>query len=471
MRIVRPFSEPASSVSTERAQALLVGEQNWTREDVLQWAVQLAATWRSNETLVSAPLIAVWATPTAATVVACWTLIELGIPILPLHPAWSEHQCRQVLIETGAALLPPLDQAPAKSALGVEGNVLAGLRRPITEKSPLAVVFTSGSSARPKGVILSHRSFWETANATKHALGVGADDRWHLSLSLAHVGGLAIACRVAVLGGSVVLPATEKERSFRAEDFVERCAETKVTTASLVPTQLARVCTAQLSCPPDVRRIFLGGAPAPQPLIETAQKLGWPILRTYGLTEACSQVATDRTPRSRGPLQLLPHVEASVGEDGCLALRGDCLFSGYWGHPPQDPDSWFTTTDVAVVSADHVVISGRADEVLISGGENIHPAEVDAALAGAPGVAHACTFGRESTVWGQELCAVVVPGPDYEPFAVLAYLRGVLPSYKIPKAWLVVPELPLGATGKVSRLRCRELHGAACHPCGAPPDA
>lgn len=439
----------------------LVADRIWTRTDVVRRIKELAVEWTSFSQLKDAPLVALDTPLGAETLLRIWTLTTLGIPFVPLHVAWSAAQRRQVLETTGATLLPPTDAGFTSPS----GAIVHDLWRNPASDDTLAVVFTSGSSGRPKGAALSHRSFSTSATASGSALGWSGSEVFYASLPLAHVGGLSIATRAAVLGGSIVLPASDGARhGFDPATFVERCAETQTTIVSLVPTQLRRLCTARLRAPRNVRCVLLGGAHAPQALIEDGLTLGWPIRRTYGLTEACSQVATDRQSKSSGPIALLPHVEARREPDGRLALRGDSLFSGYFGESPRRPTDWFVTSDLAEVGATTVLPLGRADDVVISGGENVHPDEVDAALAASPGVAIACTFARPSAEWGQELCAALVVETGFEPTQLLSYLRGVLPSFKIPKAWVVVTDLPVTATGKVSRRQCQELLASQCAP-------
>lgn len=443
---------------------VLIAERSWTRAQAILRIDQLRAEWERLPQLRDAKLVALETPPRGESVLRLWALIELGIPFVPLHPAWSAVQRRNVLEETRAALLPsgpedassPLDASPSTGA--------ADLGRTATPDTPLAVVFTSGSSGLPKGAVLSHRAFWSSAMASRAALGWTNQEVFYLSLPLAHIGGLSIVTRSAVFGGCVVLPAAGYGRGFDPASFVARCSETRASVVSLVPTQLHRLCGAGLPAPRDVKCVLLGGAHAPVALVEAGLRLGWPIHRTYGLTEACSQVATDRRPQSSGPISLLPHSAARSGPDGRLALTGDSLFSGYFGHPPRGRDDWFLTADIVELSDGGIVPLGRADELVISGGENIHPDEVDAALASAPGVAAGCSFGRTSAEWGHELCAALIVRPDFDDQLLLGHLRAVLPSFKIPKAWVIVSDLPVTASGKISRRLCQELLAARCHP-------
>jgi O-succinylbenzoic acid--CoA ligase len=453
--LVEPFAAGADS------DVVMVGPQTWTRAQVRSEMLALSAQWAADPAFHTASLVALDATSTPRTLIALWALVDLGIPFVPMHAAWPESQRRQVLSSTGAVLLSTAHSNSSHRLV----STTAHRRRLLTPESPLAVVFTSGSTGTPKGAILSHRAFVASAVAMQQWLGLRPNEVFFLSLPLAHVGGLAILTRASVLGGSVALPTVGNPGDgFDAARFVSNCAASRSTVVSLVPTQLQRICAGGLRAPPDVEVVLLGGAHSPPQLVRRAIELGWPIHRTYGLTEACSQVATDRVAGADGPLELLPHVAARLANDGRLALRGPALFSGYWGQPPRRADEWFVTSDLAALDGGGVTPLGRADDVVISGGENIYPEEVDAALTAAPGVAAACSFGRESNEWGQELCAAIVAKPNFDPLGLVAHLRGVLPSFKIPKAWIIVAELPLTPTGKLSRRLCQDAYSAQCRP-------
>lgn len=462
----RHIMQPLSQVSTfaDSGAAVLVEDQVWTRARIGKAFLDLCAHWASDPAVSSASLVAVHATSTLQTLLQLLALIELGIPFVPLHSAWSNTQCRDVIELTGAHQLAAGAPPPASHQQGEEGR--RHLQRSTTDESPLAVVFTSGSTGTPKGAILSRRAFAVSAEVAQLCLGLEPDEVYYLSLPLAHVGGLAILTRAAVLGGTLVLPAKADSlrAGFDAEQFVRRCAETDCTVVSLVPTQLRRICQAGLHAPNRVKLVLVGGAPLTPDLIRSGLELGWPIHRTYGLTEACSQVATDRTPGLFGPIELLPHVEARIQSGGCLALRGEALFTGYWGQPTRSVGDWFVTSDLTTLDPTGITPLGRADELIISGGENIHPVEVDAALASAAGVIAACAFARDSAEWGHELCAALVVDATFDATRLMTHLRAQLASFKIPKAWIIVAELPATATGKLSRRRCQQLYAAACSP-------
>ena len=301
-----------------------------------------------------------------------YALFELGVPVVPLHPRLTPAERSTLLARAGARqLLDPAD---------IHGEPREPPSPRPDDGRPLALLFTSGSSGTPKGVELSRAAFVASAAASAANLGWQEDDRWLLSLPYAHVGGLSVLTRCLIDRRTVVIAPLPRFEPSEAIATVER---ERVTLMSLVPTQLDRVLAHDpaLAPPPTLRALLLGGAPAPASLLRTAAARGWPVLTTYGLTEACSQVATQRpgmppdTAAGSGPC--LPGVEVRL-DDGVIALRGPMLLTRYlpaeeYG-PPCDGAGWFRTSDLGRLDEQgnlHVI--GRADQVILSGGEKIMP--------------------------------------------------------------------------------------------------
>ena len=386
------------------------------------------------------------------TVVELLALIELAVPSVLVHPRWSALERDSFLIQ-------------AEQLAGENGD-----------EHPLAVLRTSGSSGRPKGVVLSRRAFAAAADAHtlffERRLPWRGDDRWWLSLSPAHVGGLSILTRCLAARRAVVLRPLER---FEAAAVLEVLREDRVTLASLVPTMLHRLLEHGEPPPPTLRAVLLGGAPASPRLLDRAARRGWPVLATYGLTESCAQVATEppallADPASRDAtsptpaLDLLPGVELELremaeGGVGRVALRGRQLLSAYLGDAasPLDADGWFVTGDLGRLNVDgRLHILGRADDVILSGGENVHPLLVERALEAHPAVRGACVVGTPSDEWGELVTAVLIaveqPVADA---AVLAWCGERLASFEVPRRIVWVEGFAENAAGKVDRRATR----------------
>jgi O-succinylbenzoic acid--CoA ligase len=333
-----------------------------------------------------------------------------------------------------------------------------------------AILFTSGTTGRPKGARITYGNLWFSAVGSALLLGHQPGDVWVATLSLHHIGGLSILYRAA-LGGATV----ELHERFEPEKVV-RAIEDGANYISLVPAMLQRVLDTmgtENSTPASLRGILLGGAAAPPPLVEECVRRGLPVLPTYGLTETSSQAATLRPAEVPSHLgssgQALPLTQIRVTADGAEApcgvtgeieVRGPSVFAGYLGDPPRDPDDWFVTGDLGYLDQDgFLYVVDRRNDLIISGGENIYPAEVERALLAHPHVRDAAVVGVPDETWGtRPVAAVVWAGtPGQATAGLQQHCRLVLASYKIPDRFLEVDEIPRSAAGKLLRRKVREL--------------
>ncbi len=313
-----------------------------------------------------------------------------------------------------------------------------------TERSPddtATVMFTSGTTSAPKEVHLSYDNWLWNALGSALALGLDPDERWLCPMPLAHVGGLSIQIRSAVYGTSVLLH--ERFDTGAALAALMDPGE-RVTLVSLVPTMLARLLDAGLEHPPSLRWALLGGGPIAPALLERATAAGVPVAPSYGMTEACSQIATHGWP--------LLGVELRLGPGGEVLVRGRTVAASALG-----ADGWLHSGDLgALDERGRLTIAGRLADTIVTGGENVAPAEIEAVLLDHPAVADAAVFGRPDVEWGEAVTARVVlrAGSDAEADELRRYCATRLAPFKVPKQVLVVDALPRGATGKLLR---REL--------------
>ncbi len=313
---------------------------------------------------------------------------------------------------------------------------------------PVIVLFTSGSSGQPRPVALPHRAFIASAAASAANLGWQPRDCWLCALPLAHVGGLSIVTRSLRARRTIALAPPP----FEPEQVLARIQRDRVTLISLVPTMLAGLLDAGWAAPTTVRAVLLGGAPAPTSLLERAGAASLPILTTYGMTETCAQVCTQPYPERGivcGNAGLpLPGVELdTTGER--IRIRGPMLALDV-----ADADGWLTTADRG--RQDHrgrLTLFGRADDLIITGGENVDPREVEAALLTCPHLAAACVVPLPDPRWGQRVAAAIVPSPGTTiDLATLDHhLRPRLARFKHPRQWRILEALPLLPTGKIDR--------------------
>jgi O-succinylbenzoic acid--CoA ligase len=312
------------------------------------------------------------------------------------------------------------------------------------------IVHTSGTSGRPRAVELTHANLRASAIGSAARIGISPADRWLCCMTLHHVGGLMIPVRCAIFGASVAIEPFDPGRIARA------LAEDPITLASLVPTMLARLLDAGVG-PGRLRWVLLGGGPAPRSLIERALEAGWPVAPTYGMTETASQIAAiapwevHEKPGSVG----IPffHTAVRIGEDGRIEIRGPSIAASAAG-----PNGWLRTADLGEIESDgHLHVLGRADDVIVTGGENVSPEEVEAVLLSHPAIADAAVAGRPDPEWQTAVVAFVVTnGQTPSAEELRAFCRERLAGPKVPKAFELVDELPRNAQGKLLR---RELAG------------
>ena len=318
----------------------------------------------------------------------------------------------------------PVDQRlphPAKTAL------LAAMRvgEPV-EPGDAVVVATSGSTGEPKGVVLTHDAVVASAEATSRRLGVTTEDHWLACLPLSHVGGLSVVTRALHVGTRLtVLPGFD----------ADAIASSDATLVSLVATALPRVDATRF------RVIVLGGSrpPADRPAN---------TVTTYGMTETASGVVYDGVP--------LDGVEVRIDDDDQILLRGPMLLRSYRdGTVPLDADGWFPTGDVGRWLDDgRLHVDGRRGDLIITGGENVWPEAVEAALADHPDIAEVMVRGVDDPAWGQLVEAVIVAGASMPTLeSVRAHVKEQLPAFMAPKRIQIVPSLPRTSIGKVRRGR------------------
>ena len=409
------------------------------------------------------------ATPDLGALLRLQALMALGIPALPLHPGITPEERRGLL-----------ERAPIRADLGASpspvtpGSGSPPAQPPPDDERPLAVVQTSGSTGGPRGVVLSRRAFAASARASEANLGWRADDRWLLSLPIAHVGGLSVVTRCLLARRAVVLGPAPGLSPSAIEALIETVERDRVTLHSLVPAQLQALLDRQPAWRPPaaVRAALLGGGPASPELRRRARERGWPILASYGLTEACSQVATqsphEPEPDDQSCGRPLPAIELRIRE-GALELRGPVLLSGY--HPPEerplDADGWHATRDRAHLdAAGRLHVLGRCDGAILSGGETIQPEEVERILEACSGVARACVFGIPDALRGEIVAAALEarPGAVLDPESLAREWSRNLARFRRPRRLALLPELPSTPSGKLDRRLVRERAAAALRP-------
>jgi O-succinylbenzoic acid--CoA ligase len=311
-------------------------------------------------------------------------------------------------------------------------------------------ILTSGTSGHPRPVGLTYGNHLWSAVGSAFNLGVDPTDRWLCCLPLYHVGGLSIVMRSVIYGTGVVV-----HSGFDVAAVAESLERDDVTLLSLVTTQLVRLLDAgvDLSRP---RSILVGGGPVPLDVLEEAARRRAAVVQTYGLTEAASQVTTlapqeaRRKLGSAGRPLLTTHLRI---QDGEILVQGPTVAPGC-----ADEDGWLHTGDLGRIDDEgFLYVEDRMGDVIVSGGENVLPAEVEEVLLRHPDVADAAAVGRADAEWQEAVAAVVVvrDGADVSADELRRHCAESLAGFKVPKRVEFVRELPRTASGKLLRRALR----------------
>jgi fatty-acyl-CoA synthase len=382
----------------------------------------------------------------------------------------------------GVALAAPGARGDHVYAHGRAAGAGPPLDEPVALDETCLILYTSGTTGRPKGVRLTHGNLvWNSVNMLVD-VDLRADEVTLVNAPMFHVAALNQTVLPTFLKGgcSVLVPAFSPAGSLRL------IARHRVTFMFGVPTMFATIAadpgwaSADLS---SVRTLIVGGAPVPTPLIATYQGRGLRFLEGYGMTEtapgalflraddALAHPGSAGTPVFFADVRLRDAAGATPppGEYGEIVVQGPNVMPGYWGRPEDteavlSPDGWFRSGDLATVDEDgFYYIRDRVKDMFISGGENVYPAEVEEALYADPAIAECAVIGVPDPHWGEVGRAVVVlhPGATRTPAELLASLDARIARYKIPKSVVVVDAMPRTGSGKILKSQLRREHTPA----------
>jgi malonyl-CoA/methylmalonyl-CoA synthetase len=337
------------------------------------------------------------------------------------------------------------------------------------------ILYTSGTTGRSKGAMLTHNNVLATVTGLLAAWGWQAGDLLHLCLPLFHTHGLVVGLHCALAAGATV----RLREKFEHQLTLQELADEQTTLFFAVPTIYVRLVEELRAQPPiafrHMRLFCSGSAPlAPETFTAFAELTGHTILERYGMTETGMNLSNPYAgPRLPGSVGLpLPGVAIRVvdssgvdvapGEEGELLVRGSHVFSGYWNAPDKTAASfshdaqgqqWFHTGDIARQDPEtgYISLLGRRHELIISGGFNIYPREIEELLMLYPGIAEAAVVGAKHPEWGEAPVAYVVCSTELNEAALISFCRGQLASFKVPKQFVQVDSLPRNAMGKLQK--------------------
>ncbi len=425
-----------------------------SRREVSRYAATIARNLTSAR-VECGDRVAIPAHVSRETVMLIFGMLRAGVVFLPLNPKlpiavqreyaetfgcttviggteWTANFPRQRNIDVQPLMANPVDRA---------------VDEPLQYDREAAIVTTSGSTGYAKGVMLTVGNFWYNALGSNENIRFQSGDRWLLSLPLYHVDGLGVLFRSMAGGGAMVIPT-------QSESALQSCKRFKITHLSLVPTQLRRLVTElensgkRLS---DLKAVLIGGSALSSELVERSLRLGLPLFTSYGLSEMGSQVTTTRPGESIGKLtssgRLLPYRELKISPGGEILVRGKTRFAGYVTQSgierPFDIEGWFATGDMGSLDSDgYLNLVGRKDNMFISGGENIHPEEIESVIRQCPGVEEVLVVPVRSIQWGDRPAAFIrmSEGKEIDHSTLKDVMSEKLPKFKFPEFFLKWPD-------------------------------
>lgn len=442
--------------------------------------------------------------------IALFGTARLGATFVPLNFRWTGPELAHAIRDSGAAVviadsahtdvvdgartdLDPavhylrLGSGPAPAGWESTDDLLDLVRSQadlapevaVEPDEPAAILYTSGTTGRPKGAILTHRNFWTNNVNWMLAVNYSGADVALTSAPLFHSGGMCVMTLPMLMAGAHVII----HEHFDAAALLEDIERHRVTSIFLVPSmmlmasQLEQFESADLS---SVRIIVAGAAPVPEPMLRLYESRGIPVSQCWGLTEVATGATFLRTDLaleklgSCGTAGMLNEVRlidfdgnvlTTPGVHGELCVRGDTVTPGYWNLPEATaaalaPDGWFRTGDVAYQDEDgYFYIADRLKDMIISGGENVYPAEVESVLYGHPAIAEVAVIGAKDEKWGERVVAVAVlkHGATLELEELRDFASATLARYKLPLELRLLGELPRNTTGKVLKHELRRV--------------
>ena len=474
--------------------ALRCGERSWT------WAAFDARANRIARALLAEGIpgdrIAYLGRNHDAIALLALAAARAGMIFVPINFRLSPREVEHILADSAARLLFVADGFTAATVPMRDATALVtGAGDPTAPAVPVAptnialMMYTSGTTGLPKGVMLTHRSLFGTSTLRRTA--AVAWDRWStddvtlVPVPLAHIGGFGMLARTIFFGGETII-----QPAFDPGAVLDAIEHRRVSKIGLVPTAMKMVIDHPRSRAVDYSRIetmIYGAAPITADLLrEAIATFGCRFAQSYGMSETSGtcvalppedhDVAGNERMRSAG--KPLPGTELKiVGEDGAtlppgkageIAIRCISVMAGYWHQPAAtaavlDTDGWYRTGDAGLLDADgYLFIKDRVKDMIVSGAENIYPAEVENVLSDHPDVAGVAVIGVPDAHWGEAVKAIVVPAPGrtVDEAALIAWAKERIAHFKAPRSVDVVDALPLNATGKVQKAVLRERYWA-----------
>ncbi len=336
------------------------------------------------------------------------------------------------------------------------------------------IIFTSGSSGKPKGVMLSFKNLIASAVIGNEAINYELNDKWLASLPFFHIGGFQIITRVLLFGNSVVVP-----QSLKNEDIVFSLNNFNPTLISFVSTQMQRLILLNYKPSTKIKDVLLGGGFIDEDLCKTALTKGWPVSRVYGSSETSSFVAyigrdklkdkinSSGKALSKNQILILDEKgnKLKPNQSGEIVVKSDSVMNGYLYNEEETKakvkNGFYYTGDYGYLDKEgYLFVEARRSDLIITGGENVNPLEVEKLLNNISEIKESCVFPVADSEWGQKIAAAIVLNKKISKDKIKEVLRNNIASYKIPKLFFFVDELPKTSLDKIKRHEIKEMFGS-----------
>ncbi len=470
--------------------ALTSGSINYTFKELWENTLQLAGKIDSSIDIHSQRFVGLMIKNNIESVILIHAIQQLGIPMVLLNNRLSPHELSFQINDMGLSTVIFDDEWESTISQIDTKNNLNSIKLSTLQKAKsssikvkeyfqlnqiCSVMYTSGTTGSPKGVLQSFGNHWWSAIGSSLNLGISEQDAWLCAVPLFHISGYSILMRSVIYGMKVHL-----FESFDVENINKSLKNGNITIMSVVSNMLHRLIEdiGDEHYHPHFRCMLLGGGPAPLPLLEACKEKGIPVFQTYGMTETSSQIVTLSPEYSISKLgsagkPLFPSElkinsdegEGSPNEEGEILVKGPNVTEGYFQRKDANEKSfkngWFHTGDIGYIDNEgFLFVLDRRSDLIISGGENVYPAEIESILFAHTGIQDVGVIGIPNPKWGQVPCAFIV---ESEPKTlteegILSYCKEKLASYKVPKQVVIMKEIPRNASNKILRRKLREYY-------------
>lgn len=456
--------------------ALSFQEEQWTFSEINELALEYAGKLTAHGVREDSR-VAILAKSNPEFVFIMYGCLHVGCEMVMLNERLAPAELAYQIADSGVEYILTADLLKDKLQSSrvilfseIDAAVPAGFepKKRWRQDRTISIMYTSGTTGNPKGVRQTAENHFSSAVSSALNIGIAPDDVWLCSVPLFHISGFSILMRSLIYGMGVRL-----YEKFDAERSAEEICNGSVTYMSVVGVTLERILSsvekAQSHASPRFKAVLAGGGPIPVAYIKRAEKCGIPVLQTYGMTETSSQTTTlqsadaERKMGSSGKPLFLYEVKIDEtdkpGENGEILIRGPQVTPGYIGRFSDrnvQEDGWLHTGDIGYLDEEgFLFVVDRRSDLIVSGGENVYPAEIEKVLLAHPAIREAGVCGAASEKWGEVPVAFVVLNKEATVEELLIYCRERIASYKVPKRLSVVKALPRNASNKLLRRELR----------------